>query len=228
MNRAVALLKARLRHSDGQRGFTLVEMLVATTIFMILTGALFGAVMAMSGGVKSARTYNDLNEEARVLLNRMTRELREARTISAATNPAGTAWTAGADASVTFDVDFNGDNTIEPNADDPERLTYTYDRANSRVTLQAAGENYPILAANVSAFKLTYNSRLYQLDTAPKDGVVTWEEIDAETSGAYGNKNGVLDQELDYIDSITIEFSVLTGSKKQDYRTQVDLRNRPY
>jgi hypothetical protein len=198
------------------------------TIFMILSGALFGAVMATSRGVKSSREYNDLNEEARVLLNRMSRELREARSIQDATNPAGTTWNVNGNASVTFDVDFNGDNTIEPNADDPERLTYTYDKAASRVTLQAAGENYPILAANVSAFKLTYNSRLYQLDAAPKDGIVTWQEIDAETSGAYGNQNGVLDQELDYIDSITIEFSVLTGSRRQDYRTQVDLRNRPY
>jgi hypothetical protein len=184
--------------------------------------------MATSRGVKSSREYNDLNEEARVLLNRMSRELREARAIQAATNPAGSTWNSAANASITFDVDFDGDGTIEPDADDPERLTYTYDKAASRVTLQASGENYPILAANVSAFKLTYNSRLYQLDAAPKDGIVTWQEIDAETSGAYGNQNGVLDQELDYIDSITIEFSVLTGSRRQDYRTQVDLRNRPY
>lgn len=214
--------------SDRERGFTLVEMLVATTIFLILTSALFGAVMATSNGVKSAREYNDLNEEARVLLNRMTRELREARRVAAVTNPAGSGWSATSNSSVTFDVDFNGNKNIEPNAADPERLTYTYDRATSRVTLQAAGESYPILAANVSAFKLTYNSRLHQLDAAPKDGIVTWEELDADTSGAYGNKNGVLDQELEYIDSITIEFSVLTGSRKQDYRTQVDLRNRPY
>jgi prepilin-type N-terminal cleavage/methylation domain-containing protein len=226
MSRLMA--RVRAARQDGQRGFTLVEMLVATTIFLILTSALFGAVMATSNGVKSAREYNDLNEEARVLLNRMTRELREARRVAAVTNPAGSGWSATSNSSVTFDVDFNGNKNIEPNAADPERLTYTYDRATSRVTLQAAGESYPILAANVSAFKLTYNSRLHQLDAAPKDGIVTWEELDADTSGAYGNKNGVLDQELEYIDSITIEFSVLTGSRKQDYRTQVDLRNRPY
>jgi prepilin-type N-terminal cleavage/methylation domain-containing protein len=223
-----AVARVRARVEAGERGFTLIEMLVATTIFMILTGALFGAVMATSRGVKSSREYNDLNEEARVLLNRMSRELREAKRITAAANPAGTTWSSTADSSVTFDVDFNGNNNIEPTAADPERLTYTYDRANSRVTLQAAGENYPILAANVSAFKLTFNSRLYTLDAAPKDGIVTWQELDADTSGAYGNNNNTLDQELEYIDSITIEFTVLTGVRRQDYRTQVDLRNRPY
>ena len=226
MSRIVA--RVRAARGDGQGGFTLVEMLVATTIFLILTSALFGTVMATSRGVKSSREYNDLNEEARVLLNRITRELREARRVTAVTNPGGTTWTADGNASVTFDVDFNGNKTIEPTAADPERLTYTYDKATSRVTLQAAGENYPILAANVSAFKLTYNSRLHQLDTVPKDGIVTWQELDADTSGAYGNANNVLDQELEYIDSVTIEFSVLTGKRRQDYRTQVDLRNRPY
>lgn len=223
----VSRVRARLRGSD-ERGFTLVEMLVATFIFLILTGALFGAVLAMSNGVRSTRELNDLNEEARVMLNRMTRELREAKRIHAATNPAGTTFDANGNVSVTFDVDFNGNNISEPYADDPERLTYTYDRANKQVTLQAAGESFPVLAANVSSFKFTYTSRLYTLDTSPKDGVVTWRELDADTSGAYGNNNGVLDQELEYIDSVAIEFAVFTGTRRQDYRTQVDLRNRPY
>lgn len=226
MNLVVARLRARLR--SGEHGFTLVEMLVATFIFLILTSALFGAVLAMSRGVRSTRELNDLNEEARVMLNRMSRELREARSIGTVVNPAGTTFDPNGDVSVTFDVDFNGNGVIEPNADDPERLTYTYDRAEQRVTLQAAGEDFPILAANVSSFKFTYTSRLYTLDTSPKDGIVTWEELDADTSGAYGNNNGLLDQELGYIDSVAIEFTVFTGTRRQDYRTQVDLRNRPY
>ncbi len=226
MNRVITRLRARLR--DGQGGFTLVEMLVASFIFLILTSALFGSVIATSGGVRTTRELNDLNEEARVMLNRMTRELREAKAIVAATNPGGSTFNATADSTMTFDVDFNGNNVIEPTADDPERLTYTYNRAASQVTLQAAGESFPVLAANVSAFKFTYTSRLHKLDAAPKDGIVTWQELDADTSGAYGNNNGVLDQELEYIDSVTIEFSVFTGRRRQDYRTQVDLRNRPY
>ena len=227
MRQAIERLRARTR-GDAQGGFTLVELLVASFIFLILTSSLFAAVMAMSNGVRTTRDQNDLNEEARLMLNRMTRELREARRIQAASNPGGTTFNAGANSSVTFDVDFNGNNIIEPNASDPERLTYTYDSALRQVTLQAAGENFPILAANVSAFKLTYTSRLYQLDAAPKDGIVTWEELDADTSGAYGNRNSALDQELEYIDSVTIEFSVFTGRRRQDYRTQVDMRNRPY
>lgn len=226
MSRLVARLRARVRGAEG--GFTLVEMMVASFIFLILTTALFGSVIATSNGVTSTRELNDLNEEARVMLNRMSRELREARRIVAAANPAGTTFDTTAGSTLTFDVDFNGNNVIEPTADDPERLTYTYDKAASQVTLQAAGESFPVLAANVSAFKFTYTSRRYQLDAAPKDGIVTWQELDNDTSGAYGNNNGVLDQELEYIDSVTIEFSVFTGNRKQDYRTQVDLRNRPY
>ena len=223
-----AIRRVRARMQSGQGGFTLVELMVSTFIFMILGTAMFGAVVAMSGGVRSTKELNDLNEEARVMLNRMSRELREAKRVQAAVNPSGSTFVSTADSSVTFDVDFNGNGVIEPAAEAPERLTYPVDTAATQVTLQAAGETFPVLAANVETFKFTYTSRLHALDAVPKDGIVTWEELDADTSGAYGNNNDVRDLELEYIDSVTIEFSVFTGTRRQDYRTQVDLRNRPY
>jgi hypothetical protein len=68
----------------------------------------------------------------------------------------------------------------------------------------------------------------YGLDTN-NDGVISWEELDADPSGKYGNGNHVLDPlELGYIDSVTIELTVLKGTHQQYYQTQVDLRNRPY
>ncbi len=221
------LRAALVRLRKDERGFTLVEMLVATFLFMILGTVLLATVVSSTRGVRSSREYNDLNEEARLMLNRMSRELREAQAITAATNPGGTTYSATTNSSVTFEVDFNGNGVIEASADDPELLTYTYDATIKPVTLQAAGENYPILAANVSFFKITYTSRLWQFD-ANKDGTVTWQEIDADTSGAYGNRNNTLDQELGSVDSMTIDVTVLTGARRQDYRTQIDLRNRPY
>lgn len=171
------------------------------------------------------------------MLNRMSREVREASRITAASNPGGVGFDSAGDSSVTFEVDFNGNGVIEPSAGDPEELTYYYDRAGRRLLLQAGGATYPILAANVSAFTLTYGSRRYAYDgkdgTVP-DGKVTWQELDedraaagAPCNGVVGNCNGVLDLELSAIDSVTLEFSVLTGSRRQDYRTQIDLRNRP-
>lgn len=242
--RAIRTALARVR-SAGEQGFTLVELLVASFVFMLLSAAIFTTVLAASRHAQVNRQYNDLNEEARLLLNRMSRELREAQAISAVTNPGAAVSSAGAalypgyytqnasaDTSVTFDVDFDGDGTVEPTSADPERLTYHYDRANRRVLLLADGQSLPVLAAEVEAFTFRYTSRVHAADGAVNgsyDGVVNWEELDADNLNAGGNDNHVLDgNELSKIDSITIEITVLKGTREQTYRTQVDLRNRPY
>lgn len=242
MSRLAATID-RLRRSD--RGFTLPELLVGSFLFLLLSSMVFSTVFAATRQASNSRQFNDLNEEARLLLNRMSRELREAQAIRAVSNPgaavspSGTAlypayYTAGAgaDTSVTFDVDFNGNGTIEPDAVDPETLTYRYDRANRRVLLLAAGETLPVLAAEVESFTMRFTSRVNEADGSidtTKDGVIQWEELDADGVTAKGNGNRVLDgQELARIDSITIEIKVLKDTRQQTYRTQVDLRNRPY
>ena len=243
MSRMTALLDRARR--AGDRGFTMIELLVASFLFLLLSSIVFTTVVAATRQTRSTREYNDLNEEARLLLNRMSRELREARAIRDADNPGAAVDASGAplyssyytssptgDVAVTFDVDFNGNNIVEPTAADPETLTYKYDRANRRVVLLAAGESLPVLAAQVESFDIRFTSRFHDADGAVdgvKDGIVNWEELDADEVNAEGNDNHELDgAELGKIDSITIEVTVLKGNRQQTYRTQVDLRNRPY
>ncbi len=224
---------------DGRdEGFTLVEILVAASLFMILNLFTFTAVIGNARVTETARDATDVNQEARVLLNRMARELREAKAITAAANPgtfpyssAYAVFEANADSSLTFEVDFNGVNGIEPLAADPEVITYKYDRVGQRVLLQAGGQTLPVLAANVTAFKLSFISRQFLYDgtvDGTKDNVVTWEELDADPAGVKGNKNKKLDLELNYVDAVTVEITLFKGQRRQTYRTQVDLRNRPY
>lgn len=243
MSRLTVLLD-RARRS-GDRGFTLSELLVASMLFLLLSSMVFTTVVAATRQAQTSRQYNDLNEEARLLLNRMSRELREAQAVKAVVNPGaavsstGTALYPGyyvpdpaGDSEVTFQVDFNGNGTIEPTADDPEQLTYRYDRTNRRVLLLAAGQELPVLAAEVESFRFGFTSRLHESDgsiDATRDGIVNWEELDADANFANGNKNRVLDgEELSKVDSVTIEITVLKNARQQTYRTQVDLRNRPY
>ena len=243
MSRLTQLLDRVRRSAD--RGFTLAELLVASMLFLLLSSMVFTSVVAATRTAQSSRQYNDLNEEARLLLNRMSRELREAQAVTAVSNPGEAREADGdplyvgyympdpnADTTVTFDVDFDGDGTIEPAAGDPETLTYRYDRTNRRVLLLAAGQELPVLAAEVENFSFRYSSRFHESDGAVdgvKDGIVAWEELDADAAYALGNKNHVLDgHELAKLDSITIEITVLKDSRQQTYRTQVDLRNRPY
>ena len=237
MNAVIRRVRARLH---GEEGFTLVELLVASFLFLLLTSIAFSTVLASARAARTSREVNDLNEEARLVLNRMSRELREARRITAAANPDGSKFNPASDVSVSFEVDFNGDNAIDPGAADPEVLTYRYDRAAQRLVVQASGETLPVLAGDVSEFKITYHSRRFEYNgtVAPagvgcgptngvKDSLVTWQEVDAHPSMAHGNCNGALDKELDVVDSVTIDLRVLFGARQQVYRTRVDLRNRP-
>lgn len=238
-------LTGRLHDADRQGGFTLVELLVAMVVFAVFSTALLSFTFSAAHTVTSSNNYNDINEEARVVLNRMARELREAKNIVSVTNPYTVYTTSGtgafdpnADSSITFDVDFNGNGQIEPNAPDPEEITYYYSRASRQLLIQAAGQSVPVLASNVEGFSLSYNSRIYRLGVYNLDndlgatdldpGLVDWEELDADPLHVYGNGNHTLDTELPYIDSVTINLTMLKGSHQQKYTMTVDLRNRPY
>ena len=229
----------RLRNRLGDdSGLTLIELLIASLILLALLGSMFAAVVASTKGSQAAKISNDSNEEARIMLTRMVRELREAKQIVSVTNPGATGvatptcdtFNAANPVAITFDVDFSGDGTIQANAADPEELTYSYDPSTHRVVESAAGQSYPVLAGNVQSFKLTYTSRLQQYDglcDGSADGVVYWSDLDKATADNVGNNNGQLDQELSSIDSVTVELTMQPpgSSAQQTYRTQVDLRN---
>jgi prepilin-type N-terminal cleavage/methylation domain-containing protein len=230
----------RLRRDDS--GLTLIELLVSMVLMGLVGTMVFTSVIATQRAAESSRQVNDLNEEARLVLNRMARELREARRVTAVVNPMGPGYNANADTSITFEVDFNGNGTIEPNAADPEVLTYFYDVSTQQLQLKAAGAALPVLAANVAGFQVNFTSRKYIYDgtttspgggvcgtvTGVKDGIVNWEEVDGNAAQLYGNCNATLDTELSVIDSVFINLRVLYGAKQQQYHTQIDLRNANY
>jgi prepilin-type N-terminal cleavage/methylation domain-containing protein len=226
----------RLRQDDS--GFTLIELLVSMVLMGLVGTMVFTSMMATQRAAESSRQVNDLNEEARLVLNRMSRELREAKRITAVTNPMGPGYNANNDTSVTLEVDFDGNGTIEPNAADPEELTYFFDVSAQQLQLKAAGVALPVLAANVAGFQVNFTSRKYVYDgttnasggvcgtvTGVKDGIINWQEVDGNAALLYGNCNGALDSELIAVDSVYINLRVLYGAKQQQYETQVDLRN---
>lgn len=214
-------MRAMLAADD--RGFTLIEMLVAFVLFGVLGTILLSTAINSRDAVRSSQESHDLNEEARVALNRMARELRQARELTAVSAPDGST-------SLTFWVDFNGNDAQDTTGSDPEVLTYSF--ADSRIVLSAtdaAGNviTSPILAGQVSDFRLDYFSSDYRRD-CNGDGVTNWLELDAYTTTctAKPGADGALDaSELAEVDAVQIEFSVLEGTRRQDYKTQVDLRN---
>jgi prepilin-type N-terminal cleavage/methylation domain-containing protein len=218
---------------DG--GFTLIEVLVAMGLFLVLMSIIMLTVMSASRATQDTRQFTNINEQARIAVERLTRELRQASEIRSVT------LVAGGDQALTFGVDFNGNGVIDDLAADPELLTYRYDHVNQRLTLTANDESgtavtRPILSEEVSAFDIQLRSSLWQYDgcratdaagspTGTKDGVTDTTELDTTCGG--GNNNNVLDAtELNRVDLVSITLSVLEGPHRQTYQTQVTLRNR--
>lgn len=206
-------------------GFTLAELMVAITIFMTLLVLVLSGTITVSRALRDSRQFTSINEQARVAVERLTRELRQAREIIAVTIPS----TPAGEVALRFGVDFNGNQNIDTVAADPEVLTYRYHPDTDRLTLtanDAAGDSVtqPILSDDVTAFELDYRSSRYEYDRN-HDGVTRWDEIDA-TAGV-GNQNGVLDApELARIDLVSITLTMLEGTHRQTYQTEVGLRNQ--
>ncbi len=205
-------------------GFTLVELMVAMGLFLLLGSLIMTSVLSMSRATTDVRQFTNINEQARIATERITRELRQAMEIRGAVVPSA----PGGNTSVTIGVDFNNSGTVEDIAADPEVLTYRYDATAQKLTLTANDETgtavtRPVLSEQVSAFSVQFRSSLWQYD-ANGDGITDWTELDAS---AIGNRNGILDTpELDKIDLIAVTLSVLEGSHRQTYETQVGLRNQ--
>ncbi len=233
--------RSKLRDADPEAGFTLVEVLISLFLFGILTTVLFAIVRNSAHTLATVRQNTDLNEEARAVMNRITRELREASVIypvdvaaplGGTINPAGSTYNSVADTAIDFGVDFDGNSSINAFASDPERLRYHFDYPNRRLLIETTSGQFPILADNVEAFKISYFSQTFGCDI-DKDGTITWEEVESapepDCPAAAGDSDipPNLDIELGSINSVVIDLTVLKGSRRQDYRTQIDMRNRP-
>lgn len=235
-------LRRRLAAS-GDTGFSLVELLVAMSLFSVLIGLTAATIASQSKAGDEIHQLNDVNEEARLTLVRMSHELREAQSLDHVvlytSDPAGhPGYTAnGYATSLTFSADFNGNGVIEPEAADPEQLTYTYvpntgGTGNGQIQLTATDGTgspvvRPVLSAYVSDFHLELRSSKWRCDSSG-DGVTTWQELDTNTNSlcSHPDNNGVLDaNELAQIDSVIVSFQVFKGSHKQTYSTQINLRN---
>jgi prepilin-type N-terminal cleavage/methylation domain-containing protein len=205
-------------------GFSLIEVLVAMGLFGVLASLLLGLSLSTGRVTENVRALTNINEESRVAVDRLSRELRQATEVTAISLPA----TATDRTAITFWTDFDGDGAMDLNAAEPEVLTYGWDPETDQFSLtvnDAAGTavTRPLLAANVSEFTLDLRSSQWQFD-ADGNGRTTWQELDALAAG--GNGNGVPDgDELLKLDLIGVRMVVLDGARAQTYTSRVDLRN---
>lgn len=218
-----------MKQTSGDDGFTLVELLVGMLMMGVVGLVLSTTVLGARSSAETTRLSDNLNEEARVALNRLSRELRESSRIVGVYKDGQPVQKTSPDSanSLTFEVDFNGDRVIQANSStDPEVLTYCYDQPNKRLLIVANSPDpstcttltgKPLLAAHVTDFKLRFRSSYYQYGA-------TWPDLDGSSVG--DGDDQLSTAELRYVDSVVVDLKVLDGVQQQDYRTQVDLRNQ--
>jgi prepilin-type N-terminal cleavage/methylation domain-containing protein len=179
--------------ADG--GFTLIEMLFAMVLFGILTTVVLALALSTQRTTVTTERQVSLNEEARVAIERISRELRQASAVTAVD-------TDGASViGLTFEADFNGDGVIESAGTGPEVLTYRWDHDAGLLTITADDADghsitRPVLAAKVTDFDL----------------------------GLFGGTDPVATTDLPDVNRVTVSLTVEDGGTR-DYATDVYLRN---
>jgi prepilin-type N-terminal cleavage/methylation domain-containing protein len=117
--------RARRIRASRDGGFTLIELLVAMTLSLVVGSILMSTLIVAQKSMATSSAVSDMNGEARVLLNRLSGDLRQALPVFTLTGgsevetPAITAvqnafpgGTSGALTSITFNADYNGDGCI--------------------------------------------------------------------------------------------------------------------
>jgi Tfp pilus assembly protein PilW len=203
----------RPRSDEG--GYTLVEFAVAMGVFLLFISMAAPFMFSQLQGALETEERADLQQNARTALRTMVRELRQAKQLyQTIDNPSG-------NSRVSLAVDFNSDVVITGcNAsppDVPEMITYYLDGMNLMRGCKI-GNAVP-LAAHVSSVEYDYFGSNLALDTTPKDGVVTENEIDR-------NGNGLEPPELVNVTRILITLTAEDDDgDTQTYQQQAFLRN---
>lgn len=193
-----------------ERGFTLVEFMVAGVLFAIIITTLYSLVFSGIGGSDTSRDVVRISEEARLGFARMVRDAREADGIQSATAT-----------SFTVRIDFNADGDT---GDTDEVETFAFQTSTGQVTL-----NGELLMEGVAQVGVTdpFSYSANQLDfDSNADGEATWQEVDNSPDLAGGNENGVLDGgEFPYLTNIGFALRIAEGDRATSFYGEAQLRN---
>jgi prepilin-type N-terminal cleavage/methylation domain-containing protein len=192
---------------NNERGFTLAEMLVVCAIVGLVMASLLGLVMSGQQAYLFGTTQVDAQQTARVAIERIVKEVREAgyHPRNPDTNPTTCAappcyafdavGSAPTSSSLTLQYDWNGDGTSAASGTvtDPlqgtrgERVTYSF--SGNTLTRQETGVDgtQVTLATGISALAFSYFDEDGLATTTPADIRTVAINVTAQTAnkGAY-------------------------------------------
>lgn len=195
----------------NERGFTLIELLVTLGILAVITTAFYQLMLSGTRASNVTRNVVRVSEEARLGLNRLVRDTREAVYLE---NPTATSYTAA--------IDFDGDGVIEThNGIDYERITFGFD--GSAITIEVQNRPAVTLVQGVSQIGsipvFQYSSNKLEHDTNA-DGVTTLAELDAAAA-----QGATLGDTTLLLGEVSFTFRVTSGDSTTDFYSKSTMRN---
>lgn len=216
-----------------EEGFTLVELLVAVFIFGVISTVFYSVMFSGVRGGTVTEASVDVSAEARLGLNRMVRDVREATSLQEPFN--ATRFSIAVDFSIPSDGD-----TTDPG--EVETFTFVPGAREIRLTTDVngdgdvidAGEN-EVLIEGVTRIGtrdvFSYWSNYLEFD-ANGDGIATCLEVNDPPPGkSGGNGTGGCDAgEIPFLTNVGFTFRVTSGDgdsqRGQNFFGQAQLRNR--
>jgi prepilin-type N-terminal cleavage/methylation domain-containing protein len=200
---------------------TLIEVLVAMSIFGVL------GTLLLSFGIGTAHLTDetsksvDLNEETRVALERLARDLRDADHVTQVLPaPAGSGCDPTEFVGLTFTEGSNG------SADVPHAVSYRWDIGNQQLILSEAipdPEQQPILAAKVSGLCIElWSSRWSPIPIQPDKGT-SWAELNPPSPP--NTTDWWCTAHLADVDRVSVSVTAELHGHARTYTTDVFLRN---
>ena len=134
---------------NKERGFTLVELLIAMTIGLIILAALSSTFLMQRRIYDVQEQIVEMVQTARAAMDMMTCEIRMAGYDPAGAGFDGIPYNAG---QLQIVANLNGDSDTD---DSNENITYTYDNTNLQIDRNTGGGAQPF-AENIQAFTFSY------------------------------------------------------------------------
>jgi type IV pilus assembly protein PilW len=142
------------RKTRNNRGYTLMELMVAIAIGMIVMASVATTFTSQTRAYSAQEQINQMEQNARGALDIMSREIK-----MAGYKPNGgsvTGIVSYTSTSLTIQADLNADAAISTSGSDNEQIAYAYDSANKKITRQVGTADSATLAENISGFTFTY------------------------------------------------------------------------
>ena len=192
----------------GDRGYTLVELLVVVAILGLVAAAIGGVYQVSVQAYTRSSSLEDAQVGARAGLERMVTELRLIGAFWTGATGAGTAITTATSTSITFMADVNGD-TVISGAETTTTAAIASD--STTVVVNASATN---VASSFNVYQTaTLNDYLYIADGATREvsrvSGVSGSTLTLATALYYSYTVGSL---VRSVETVTYNFDAATGS----------------